>query len=58
MNIGKFLETNGVLILTSPYTWSEDFTPKTKWLGGYSKDGKAVTSHEGLSNVLTKNGFK
>ena len=26
--ISEFLEPNGVLILTSPYSWLEDFTPK------------------------------
>jgi putative 4-mercaptohistidine N1-methyltranferase len=28
----QLIRTGGTLLLTSPYTWSTDFTPKTKWL--------------------------
>lgn len=28
----KLIRPGGILLLTSPYTWSTDFTPKTKWL--------------------------
>ena len=31
-NIGVHLKTGGLLILTSPYTWMESFTPQEKWL--------------------------
>ncbi len=45
-------------MLTSPYTWLEEFTPKEKWIGGYIKDGKPVTSTEGLNMVLSKLGYE
>ncbi len=38
----------GQLILTSPYTWMEDYTPRTKWLGGC--DGR--TTLDGLRAAL------
>jgi len=39
-------------MLTSPYTWLEDFTPREKWLGGFIKDGKSFTSIDGLNQIL------
>ena len=58
IQVAGFLETNGVLILTSPYSWLAEYTPKEKWIGGYVKDGKAVTTPEGLREVLGSHGFK
>ncbi|XP_051875016.1 uncharacterized protein LOC127572124 isoform X2 [Pristis pectinata] len=35
----------GILVITSPYTWLEEFTPKSLWLGGYKDDsGKEISS--------------
>jgi hypothetical protein len=25
----------GIIAISSPYTWREEFTPKDKWIGGY-----------------------
>jgi len=45
--------TPGVLVLVSPFSWLEEYTPKDKWIGGYyDKDGKAVDSHESLEAIL------
>jgi hypothetical protein len=45
----KFLRTiherirpGGLLVLTSPYTWLEEYTEKARWLGGSRKDGEPV----------------
>jgi hypothetical protein len=46
------------LILTSPYSWLEEWTPKEKWIGGYYKDNKPVSTPEGLNNILCQHGFK
>ncbi len=55
----KFLESmtprihqGGLLILTSPYTWQEESTPKEKWIGGYKRDGENVTTLQGLEEIL------
>ena len=53
-----FLEPNGLLILTSPYSWLEQFTPHDKWIGGFMENGKPVTTNEGLARNLTKVGLK
>jgi len=46
------LKPGGVLVLTSPYTWLEEFTPRDKWLGGLKVDGENVTTLDGLHAVL------
>ncbi|MGH1470632.1 MAG: 5-histidylcysteine sulfoxide synthase [Cellvibrionaceae bacterium] len=54
-SIHERLEDNGLLILTSPYTWLEEFTPKEKWIGGYKRDGENYTTLDGLKDILGKN---
>ena len=51
-SIGALLETDGILAITSPYTWLEEFTPKAKWLGGRHEDGQPITTHAALKRVL------
>ena len=53
--IHERLNSGGVLVLTSPYTWLEAYTEKTHWVGGYyDRDGKPVTSIEGLKALLSE----
>ena len=40
------------MFLSSPYSWSEEFTPKAKWLGGFKRDGENLYSFEGLQEIL------
>ena len=42
------INPGGLLVLLSPYTWLEEFTPRDKWLGGLKIDGENVTTLEGL----------
>jgi len=50
------LDEGGYLILTSPYTWLEEYTKKEFWLGGYrDEEGNVVGSLEGLKKVLLPN---
>jgi len=60
----KFLEDittrilkGGLLVLTSPYTWQEESTPKEKWIGGYKRDGESIKTIQGLEEILG-NDFK
>jgi hypothetical protein len=48
------MNEGGILILTSPYTWQEESTPKEKWIGGYKRDGENVTTLDGLKEILGK----
>lgn len=36
--IGNFVNTGGVLVLVSPYSWLPEYTSQDKWVG--AKDGK------------------
>lgn len=61
-NPGKFLRTiherindRGYLVMTSPYTWLEEFTTKENWIGGFRKDGEPYTTLEGLTDILGEN---
>ena len=42
----------GLLLIASPYTWLEDYTPKSEWLGGYLKDGEPFSTLDGLKAQL------
>ena len=47
------IRSGGHLILSSPYTWLEEFTPRSEWVGGrYNSEGKAIPSLEGITRVL------
>jgi 5-histidylcysteine sulfoxide synthase/putative 4-mercaptohistidine N1-methyltranferase len=51
--IGERLHPGGLLVLTSPYTWLEDFTARAKWLGGFkAKTGENFTTLDGLKAAL------
>jgi putative 4-mercaptohistidine N1-methyltranferase len=49
----QLIRPDGSLILASPYTWLEEFTPKSEWLGGtYSSDGVPKETLNELGNAL------
>jgi 5-histidylcysteine sulfoxide synthase/putative 4-mercaptohistidine N1-methyltranferase len=43
---------DGLLVITSPYTWLEEYTQKAKWLGGRREHGEPLTTFAGLSRSL------
>ena len=42
----------GLLVITSPYTWLEEYTHKSKWLGGRREHGEPLTTFAGLARCL------
>lgn len=54
--IHERINSHGYLIIGSPYTWLEEFTEKSRWLGGYKDEqsGENVTTLEGLHAILDK----
>ena len=52
--LASLVEKGGQLIITSPYTWLEEYTPKENWLGGYEDNGKSVSTLDGLKGTLEK----
>nr|MDT0250660.1 5-histidylcysteine sulfoxide synthase [Endozoicomonas sp.] len=43
----------GILVITSPYTWLEEYTPKENWLGGIRENGETVDTRTGLQRILS-----
>lgn len=52
-NIHQRINDLGLLVIASPYTWLEEYTPKEEWLGGYLKDGQPYSTLDGLREVLS-----
>ncbi len=48
----ELVRPGGQLVITSPYTWLEEFTPRENWLGGFACDGAKVTTLDGLRKAL------
>lgn len=51
-HVHERLQLGGVLMLTSPYTWLADHTPREAWVGGFKKDGESFTTLDGLQALL------
>ncbi|HEY4745023.1 MAG TPA: 5-histidylcysteine sulfoxide synthase [Desulfuromonadaceae bacterium] len=50
--IHERMNPGGLLVITSPYPWQEEFTKKEEWLGGYRDAGEPVWSLDGLKEAL------
>jgi putative 4-mercaptohistidine N1-methyltranferase len=46
------LVPGGLLVITSPYTWLEDYTPREQWLGGRVVNGSPQTTLQGMQELL------
>lgn len=42
----------GFLVLTSPYTWLEQYTDKSEWIGGKIVNGHSISTLQGLKSNL------
>ncbi|MHB8253061.1 MAG: 5-histidylcysteine sulfoxide synthase [Acidiferrobacter sp.] len=51
-DIADRIHSGGLLVLTSPYTWLTEHTPRSEWLGGFKRDGETLTTLESLQNIL------
>ena len=49
----ELVKGGGQLVLTSPYTWLEDFTPRANWLGGFTAGDARRSTLDGLSAALS-----
>lgn len=49
----ELLNPGGQLIIASPYTWLEEFTPRDQWLGGFERDGHSVSTFTSLHEHLS-----
>ncbi|WP_205067543.1 5-histidylcysteine sulfoxide synthase [Pantoea coffeiphila] len=51
-DISGMIRSGGILMLSSPYTWLEEYTPKENWLGGVRENGEALTTYQALQRLL------
>jgi putative 4-mercaptohistidine N1-methyltranferase len=50
--LSGLLHPGGQLIITSPYTWLTEYTPKENWLGGFERQGQPVHTLDTLRDLL------
>ena len=50
--LSDLVRLGGQLIVTTPCTWLEDYTPSSEWLGGFEHDGRPVRTRETLQASL------
>jgi putative 4-mercaptohistidine N1-methyltranferase len=50
--IHERLNVGGILVMTSPYTWLEEFTKKEHWPGGIRKAGEPYWTLDALKELL------
>ncbi|MFM9195923.1 MAG: putative 4-mercaptohistidine N1-methyltransferase, partial [Planctomycetia bacterium] len=50
--IAERILAGGLLVITSPYTWLEEYTPKLRWIGGRREHGEPLSTLTGLTRAL------
>jgi hypothetical protein len=45
---------DGILVISSPYTWRAEHTEIEKWIGGKYKDGEVFKTEDGLKQMVDK----
>jgi putative 4-mercaptohistidine N1-methyltranferase len=51
-DIQERILSGGLLVLTSPYTWLEEYTEKSNWLGGKKVNGENFSTLDALKQHL------
>lgn len=51
-SLSALVSPGGQLVITSPYTWMEEYTPRENWLGGKIEGGKPLRTLDGLRACL------
>ncbi|TCB57123.1 5-histidylcysteine sulfoxide synthase [Acinetobacter terrae] len=50
--IYRRLTLGGILMLASPYTWLEEHTARTEWVGGFKQSGENFSTLNGMTELL------
>nr|WP_176110289.1 5-histidylcysteine sulfoxide synthase [Izhakiella australiensis] len=51
-DIAAMIRPGGVLLISSPWTWLEEYTERSQWLGGLRENGEALSSYQALQRLL------
>ena len=56
----RIVNVGGVVVMVTPFSWLEDFTPRNKWLGGFYDpvSKKEIRSREVLQEMMEHRGFE
>jgi putative 4-mercaptohistidine N1-methyltranferase len=55
------VKVGGVVVMVTPYSWLEEYTPRDKWMGGFydnESSGAAVSSQDVLQQTMERLGFE
>lgn len=52
-DITERIRPGGLLVITSPYTWLEEYTAPSEWLGGFKRDGENLSTLDALIEILS-----
>ena len=58
--LSKIVNTNGVVVMVTPFSWLTEFTPRGKWLGGFNDpvSKEPIYSKDALKQIMEGNGFE
>jgi len=51
--VSQRLDNGGILMVTSPYSWFDQYTPPEKWVGGKMVDGQAQRSRDSFLEMMS-----
>jgi putative 4-mercaptohistidine N1-methyltranferase len=49
----RLVKSGGQLIITSPYTWLVEYTPRKNWLGGFLRGTVRIKTFDALKKILS-----
>ena len=52
-DIAKRLNKDGIFIVGSPFTWSDEYVKKEQWLGGKIQNGKKIYTQDTINKILS-----
>jgi ubiquinone/menaquinone biosynthesis C-methylase UbiE len=56
----RVVNKGGVVVLVTPFSWLDEFTPRSKWLGGFYDpvSGEPLWSKDQLKEMMEVRGFE
>ena len=54
LSLARLVAPGGQLVITSPYTWMLEYTPRENWIGGRMEDGVPLRTLDGLRRCLER----
>ena len=57
--LSQLVSDGGVVVIVTPFSWLEEYTPRSKWLGGYYDpvSKKPIYSKDKLRELMEERGF-